>query len=326
MALALVRELQQATLQWQLHMLCPAPFAPLAALIVDQECVHPLPKGKWNQIKWVLKHGPKGFDKGLLLTNSSSSALIFSLCRVKETVGFKRFLGALLTHGVESIKTGHQVDRYKELLKPLGIQSQGLAPHVMLSRQAQALGRHKLNALGVTSTDKVLCIHASAIYGAAKCYPLAQHAQLIRSFLKGKRERYVVLVGTKAEKGSLEVLAQLDKRVINLAGKTDLVELCGVMKACHVMVANDSGPMHLADALSVPLIPLFGSSSADATAPYRQQERVVSVKGLACSPCFGRECQEGHFKCMKLIKPSSIVELIEQTLEQQVQGPLCLNS
>ena len=313
MALGLIREIQIQKLGREVHLLCNEGFALLASLVVDKKNVHLLKKGgKLAQMRALLKEKRPSFDQGILLTNSLSSAAIFSLFSIKQVVGFPRLLGPLFLNQIpRPEKKEHQVDLYKRLLVPLGVKNTGLAPKVRVSNTPPTQG-------------DVLGIHASAVYGAAKCYPLDQYKVLIKAFLAKSKERKVVLVGVGSERQSLEVLADVNReRVVNMAGKTSLDALCSLIKTCDVFVANDSGPMHLADALGVKLIALFGSSDPGASAPYSQRASVMRVEGLSCSPCFGRECKEGHFKCMKQIPALSILERVERHLNKTKRGLTC---
>ena len=96
--------------------------------------------------------------------------------------------------------------------------------------------------------------------------------------------------------------------MINLAGQTNLRELLALIKICVFFLTNDSGPMHIADSLEVPLLALFGSTSPVATGPYRQKSNIIQKK-VPCSPCFKRVCPI-DFPCMKKIEVDEVTEAI----------------
>jgi len=107
-----------------------------------------------------------------------------------------------------------------------------------------------------------------------------------------------------------EISSGLPSKVIDLAGVTNLRELACIIKDCNVLVTNDSGPMHIADALGTPLVALFGSTDSEITGPYEQRGNVIK-KDVECSPCFKRTCPI-DFRCMKGI---SVDEVAQKVIE-----------
>ncbi len=119
-----------------------------------------------------------------------------------------------------------------------------------------------------------------------------------------------------------EICAGLPQRVVNLAGLTGLSQLAGLISQCDVLVTNDSGPMHIADAIGVPVVALFGSTSEVVTGPYRfsnaeQKEarlgRIIH-KHVPCSPCYQRTCPI-DFPCMKKIEADEVYEVVMQVVD-----------
>ena len=96
-------------------------------------------------------------------------------------------------------------------------------------------------------------------------------------------------------------------RILNLAGKTTLRELCALLKSCRVLLTNDSGPMHVAAAVGTRVIVPFGSTSAALTGPGLPGDpRHALVSANApCSPCFLRECPI-DFRCMNGISVETV--------------------
>lgn len=102
-------------------------------------------------------------------------------------------------------------------------------------------------------------------------------------------------------------------RVVNLAGRTSLVEMGGWLKAMDVVLANDSGPIHMAAAVNVPVVAMFGPTDAARTGPYGSGHRVLSGT-LPCQPCFRRTCRTTVADCMQSIRPESVYEATHQIL------------
>ena len=118
----------------------------------------------------------------------------------------------------------------------------------------------------------------------------------------------VLLLGSGKEAALGEEIAALAQRAVcrNLAGKTSLTEAFGLIAAARSVVSNDTGLMHVAAALDVPQVAIFGSSSPLHTPPLSERARVIWLKNdsgyqppLDCAPCFQRECPLGHLRCLE---------------------------
>lgn len=109
-------------------------------------------------------------------------------------------------------------------------------------------------------------------------------------------------------------LGQQIPGALNLAGKTSLRQLVALLERADLVVANDSGPMHIAAALGRPLVTLFGPTNPVRTGPYGRPETVVRL-GLECSPCYSRTCS--HLSCLRQLTP----DLVLAAAERQLHGP-----
>jgi heptosyltransferase-2 len=127
----------------------------------------------------------------------------------------------------------------------------------------------------------------------------------------------VWIVGSPNDKISSEavLMAMGDNaaKVRDLTGRTDLGTTIDILSSAALVVSNDSGLMHAAAAVGVPLVALFGSSSPVYTPPLSPIARIARID-IACSPCFKRECPLGHFKCMRELKPDMVYNLARSAL------------
>jgi ADP-heptose:LPS heptosyltransferase len=99
--------------------------------------------------------------------------------------------------------------------------------------------------------------------------------------------------------------------VVNMAGKTTLRQLVALLRGAELVVANDSGPMHIAAALGRPLVTMFGPTNPVRTGPYGREETVVRLD-VPCSPCYSRTCS--HQSCLKLMGPGSVLTVAGRQL------------
>lgn len=162
-----------------------------------------------------------------------------------------------------------------------------------------------------------------AEYGPAKRWPAANFAEMgLRTGLP------VVLLGSAKEAALCDDIAtrinqERPKNARNLAGKTDLSQAMALIASSQAMLSNDSGLMHVAAAMGVPQVAVFGSSSPLHTPPLSDKAVVLWLKNeasyqpaLDCAPCFERICPLGHLRCLNDLTP----ERVEQAWREVVSG------
>lgn len=161
-----------------------------------------------------------------------------------------------------------------------------------------------------------LTVHPGSAYGAAKRWPTELLNEFLGLYLEGEGGR-VVVVGVQREKDLAREAVQglPEQRIENRVGDTSLEELMSVLARSRGVVANDSGVMHLAAALGVPTVGIFGSTDPELTAPLGPRTRVM-YRDVSCSPCFERTCplDEDRYRCLTEISPQSVLEVLENLL------------
>jgi heptosyltransferase-2 len=250
------------------------------------------------------------FDVAILFPDSFEAALWAWAARIPVRVGYKRDGRAfLLTHGVERTREtlqGHQVDYRLHLLNAaLGISGDAneVAPDV------DPAARETMHAwLGERRRRRgaLVALAPAAAYGPAKEWPAARWAALA-DLLADQDDSECVLVGGPSEKRKCEEVAQLSRvRPLIAAGETSIAQLIALLSLCDAFAGNDSGAMHVAAALDLPTVGIFGSTSPERTSPRGSQARVIYHR-IECSPCLQRTCRFGHYNCLKQIEPREVV-------------------
>jgi heptosyltransferase-2 len=161
-----------------------------------------------------------------------------------------------------------------------------------------------LLAAGARSQALRIAVGAGASYGSAKCWPPEQFAQALNKFL-AHADADVILLGTEGEKDvSAAIAAGLTKAPIDLTGKTTIGDLPALLSQCQLFLGNDSGAMHVAAAVGLPVVAVFGPTDPLGTAPVTPRHSIVQEKPY-CSPCFLRRCPTDH-RCMKAVTPEAV--------------------
>lgn len=260
------------------------------------------------------------YDLGILFTHSFSSAWWLWRGGVKNLIGFSGNLRSwMLKKAVPfpaQMKTQHLVLTYKELLKPLGIPISNTPPALYISPEEEHAAKELLSLSGIPKGAIVVGMNPGAAYGSAKCWPPEQFTELSLKLLQ-HQNLYLLYIGDAP--GTPLVDSICDKlpkeRVINLAGKTSLRELISIIQCCSVFLTNDSGPMHIASALNIPLVALFGSTDDTRTGPYGTSGIVIH-KHVACSPCYKRVCPI-DFRCMTQITVNEVYYALLKFIEEK---------
>ncbi|NNL41081.1 MAG: glycosyltransferase family 9 protein, partial [Desulfobacterales bacterium] len=140
------------------------------------------------------------------------------------------------------------------------------------------------------------------------------YVELVNKILS-TRDRHVVLLGDQSKTKYAAALCQKvdSDRLINLMGKTSLLELAAVLKAAKAGVGPDSGPAHLAAAVGTPFVTLFGPTPPRRLAPYKCEHLVVQ-SDINCTSCYKKKCPDLDRKCMRLISANEVMEKLAEAL------------
>jgi heptosyltransferase-2 len=254
------------------------------------------------------------FDLGLVLPNSFASAWLMLRAGARERVGYSRDARRwLLTRPIRVPRPGetlpHECYYYLELLRRAGwLSDLPRVDRVRLRVDPEATGRaeEKLRTLGAGGLRVALA--AGASYGAAKCWPAERYGEVADRLI----ERFgasVVLFGTPAEREIGERIAgSMRQKAVNLVGQTGVAELAALLGTCGLFLGNDSGAMHVAAAVGLPVVAVFGSTDPDGTAPVTPERSVVRHR-VSCSPCFLRYCPVDH-RCMTRIPVDEVYDAV----------------
>jgi heptosyltransferase-2 len=162
-----------------------------------------------------------------------------------------------------------------------------------------------LVACGARQDSLRIAIGAGASYGSAKCWAPSRFAELANR-LRAQTDADVILFGTAREAAVTRAISsELHSPPIDLTEKTAIADLPPLLSQCHLFIGNDSGAMHVAAAVGLPVVAVFGPTDPHGTAPVTPRSTIVQQKPY-CSPCFLRHCPTDH-RCMRSIT-SEMVE------------------
>ena len=253
---------------------------------------------------------------GILLPNSFSSAWLLKRSSVKERWGYRSDCRSLLlTKAVRRPK--HKVhfgEYYSNLVRRLGVETGPLTPRLTAPSSVIAAAATLLEGRGWKAGQPLVAIAPGAAFGHAKRWPSKRFAEL--SVAVSRELGAVCVIVGRAEDRE----AARDTPGIDLVGHTDLLMLMGVLSHCRALVANDSGALHLAAALGVPVVGIYGPTDERYSTPLTSVEgaadRVATiVEPVFCRPCHLADCPIDH-RCMKRISTDRVYDSVRQFLQE----------
>jgi heptosyltransferase-2 len=266
------------------------------------------------------------YDVALLLQNAFDAAWLAWRAKIPERIGYARDgRSFLLTKALPVPKTGeipaHEKFYYLELLRRAGwIERLPGIEWIQLrvSQEKRANAEAVLTAAGARQGVTRIAIGAGASYGSAKCWPPERFAAALNR-LTAERDADLILFGTRGEAAvSAAIVAGLKRRPVDLTGKTTIADLPALLSRCNLFIGNDSGAMHVAGAVGLPIVAVFGPTDPLGTVPVTPKCTVVQQRPY-CSPCFLRRCPTDH-RCMKAVTPEMVESAAQLRLSAVTSG------
>ena len=289
---------------------------------VDEVMVYERPgvhEGLGGLFRLVRELKTQKFDMAILLQNAIEAAVIAWLARIPVRAGYNTDgRGIFLTHSVirsKEILRVHQVEYYLGMLKALGLEAGRKDARLLISEEEKALSDRILKQRGIAETSLLIGLAPGATYGPAKRWYPERFANVADRLIE-RFSASVLLFGSPGDHDiAQKVQESARSSLINLTGETTLREAISLIARCRLFVTNDSGLMHVAGALGVPTVAIFGSTNPLTTSPVGRKS-VVITKNAPCSPCLKEICPT-DFSCMDLITTDEVYLTAETMLKER---------
>lgn len=313
MAHVLVQVLREQAADAEIHLLAPPVTAPLGWRMPGVAEVHELPIGHgelalWRRRRLGLALRPLGFDAAYILPNSFKSALAPWWARIPRRIGWLGESRYGLLNDWRRLNPAlhpRMVERFAALAHPPGAPL--VTPPQPVLRVDGDQRAALVSRLGLSTERPIVALCPGAEFGPAKRWPAEHFAALAKVRIKAGRSVWVL--GSPNDKELGAAIAGLAPEVLDLTGRTSLLEAVDLLSLAEAAVTNDSGLMHVACALSVRVVALFGASSPDFTPPLQANAKVLA-KDLDCRPCFQRTCPLGHLNCLRRLSPGEVADAL----------------
>ncbi|MEI7591069.1 MAG: lipopolysaccharide heptosyltransferase II [Deltaproteobacteria bacterium] len=244
------------------------------------------------------------YDIAIDIHGLLKSALIMFFIKAKRKIGYnsmQEFSGLFYNEKIFEDMSKHAVDRYLDFATYLGVGSIMPDFFIPASAETKATAKNILERNGIKDGEQFVVISPTALW-ETKLWQNEQFA-LLADMIITKLGMKVVLTGSYSHECVEIENMSVKNKIINLAGQTTLLELAEICRQAKVVVSTDSGAMHIASAVGVPIIAIFGPTDPKLTGPYGKNS-VVIKSSVACSPCLKKKCSDK--KCMKEISAERV--------------------
>ncbi|MFC1567276.1 lipopolysaccharide heptosyltransferase II [Thermodesulfobacteriota bacterium] len=317
-----IRTIRECFPQAQISILAKPWVAPVfensthvdTVLIYDGSGRH---KGIWGRVRLARDLRKYHFEAAILLQNAFEAALITLLagipCRIGYNTDGRSFLLTRPVACKPEYKKDHQTRYYLNILRGVGLKEGSQDLFLKLDGKQRERAQGILFEYGISKQARIIGINPSATYGPAKQWPFERYARLADKIQDFVDSRVLIFGGPEDIQLGRRISQMMKHAPIDLSGKTELGEAMALIERCSLFITNDSGLMHVAAALNVPLIAIFGSTNATTTGPLSSNSRIVQVP-MVCSPCLKPECPEGHLNCMDQIEVDMVFDVVKEML------------
>jgi lipopolysaccharide heptosyltransferase II len=304
MAIPAIRAMRRGRPDARITILTPQKLADLWRAVPEVDAVLEIPpKAGVLAVRKIVARAGRRFDAAVLLPNSLRSALEVARNGIPRIVGYRGHWRSKLLHQIiPPPKTPgpvrHHSQHYLAMALRLGadVKDPTLADPLLPPAPASEIGPLRLG------------ICPGAEYGPAKRWPVERFADAAAQISESSGAHWAIFGAAGDVPIAAELASRLQHRCDNLAGKTSLRQLMEELRRCRLLLTNDTGTMHLATALGVPTVAIFGSTDPGWTGPLGAGH-VVIRRHVECSPCFLRDCPL-DFRCMREIQPADVAAVV----------------
>ncbi len=277
--------------------------------------------GLFDNLRFIFALRRERFDLAIILHPTNRTHILTALAGIPERVGYDRKMGFLLTRRIPHLKQlglKHEIDYTLDILQYIGIEPRERALYMPMRRESENKIDEIFARNGIKAGDTVVVLNPGASC-ISKMWPLENFARIGDMLNEGHGVRVVIISGYKDRAKAGLVAGSMKRPHIDLSGKTSVSDLASLLKRARLLISNDSGPVHIACAVSTPVVAIFGRRDRGLS-PVRWgpsgRDDVVLHKDVGCAVCFAHNCRL-HFKCLKAISVEEIFKAAEGILRRQ---------
>ncbi|RKY33038.1 MAG: lipopolysaccharide heptosyltransferase II [Candidatus Omnitrophota bacterium] len=284
-------------------------------IIYDKKAKH---KSWYNSLNFTRVLRKKKFDLAIILHPTIRAHLLTFLSGIPKRLGYDRKMGFLLTDKIKHTKQRgekHELDYNFDLLDHLGIKAEEKELHMPIKDASEKWAENFLKEEGIPQNQKLLTIHPGASC-PSKIWPPERFAEAADKLIDKYNFKTLIIAGPKDLPIAEKVAKNMRHQAVNLAGKISVSQLASILKRSSLFISNDSGPVHIASALGIPVISIFGRNQRGLSSvrwgPIGEKARILH-KEVGCIECLAHNCKK-EFACLKAIGAEELINTAEELL------------
>lgn len=273
----------------------------------------------YRSLKFSQNLKKKRFDLAIILHPTNRVHLITFLANIPRRVGYDRKLGFLLTDRLKHEKQlgeKHESEYNLDLIRYLGIEPAENRLLMPIKQESEEWAEELFKQEKINKNHKLVAIHPGASC-PSKIWPNERFALVADKLVKKYAARILLVAGPRDIVLAENILRYMHHPLINLAGKTSLSQLASLLKRCDLFISNDSGPVHIASALGIPVISIFGRKQAGLGpvrwGPSGLKDRFLH-KDVGCLKCLAHNCVK-EFACLKAVTVDEVLKAADAVLK-----------
>ena len=320
MSVPAVRAIKAGRPDAHITIAAPAKIASMWKLVAEADEVVSLPNKSLLAAVRTIRRQSR-FDAAILFPNSLRTALETWLSGIPRRVGYRgHFRSWLLNQIVPDREIPgpieHQADRYLRMARELGA---SVADKERLFSTAGAINNRLSLISGATEARLKIGLCPGAEYGLAKRWLPERFAEVAAAITAQSSVQWILFGTSKDVTIGEQISSALGDTCVNRIGQTTLDQLIDELRDCRLLLTNDTGTMHLASLLGVPVVAIFGSTEPRLTGPLGMSNSILRHQ-VECSPCFLRECPI-DFRCMKAVSVQEVIDAVLSILQRSTSPP-----
>jgi len=261
----------------------------------------------------------KSFDTAIVLHPMVRIHIILWLAGIRNRVGLNKKWGFLLTRRIAHTKQlggKHEADYNLDILRLVGIEPKGRELLVPVKEENRLKIKRILKENELEDGSGFVVVHPGASC-PSKRWPSERFAMVADEIINRFHKKIVIIASTNNKDFSRKMREKTENAVLDLSGSLSVGELAALLEKSKLLISNDSGPVHIAVALGVPVVAIFGRNqpglSSKRWGPIGKND-IVLHKDVGCIECLAHNCALG-FKCLTAIEPNKVVEAAGKLLK-----------
>jgi len=284
-------------------------------IVYDQKGAHKGFRGYW---KFIAELHRRKFDLTIIYHTKKRFNLICFLVGIPNRIGFQNNkFGFLLTHQIKDTRPlgdKHEYEYCLEVLKHLGVDARAHELFFSLHQDSEIWAENLLRQSDLRGRDsqKLIAVHPGASCISKRWLP-ERFAELSEKLFWHYDAQIILVGGPETKSISVAIKSKIKTPILDVTGQTTVSQLASLLKRCHLLISNDSGPVHVAVAVGTPVISIFGRNQAGLS-PTRWRplgaKDIVLHKEVGCEVCLAHNCQI-EFKCLWAITVDDVLQAVD---------------